>query len=103
MSLPLIITPEAEGDLVDAKAWYDRKREVLGEQFVLCVEAALDHIRRVPAGAREVHPGVRRVVVRRFPYGIFYRVDSDQIAVIAVYHSKRDPRGWQSRASQGPS
>jgi hypothetical protein len=35
--------------------------------------------------------------VRRFPYGVFYRVDSDQIAVLAVYHSKRDPRGWQVR------
>jgi plasmid stabilization system protein ParE len=97
MSLPLIITPEAEEDLAEARAWYERKREGLGEQFVLCVEAALDHIRRVPAAAAEVAPGIRRVVVRKFPYGVFYRVDPDQIAVIAVYHSKRDPRGWQSR------
>ena len=98
MTLPLIITPEAEEDLAEAKAWYDRKREGLGEEFVLCVEAALDHIRRVPAAATQVYPGVRRVVVRRFPYGVFYRVDPDQIAVLAVYHSKRDPRGWQARS-----
>jgi plasmid stabilization system protein ParE len=39
----------------------------------------------------------RRVVVRHFPYGDFYRIDPDQIAILAVYHSKRDPRGWQSR------
>src|SRR5262245_16203267 len=98
MSLPLIITPEAEDDLADAKARYERQRAGLGERFVLCVEAALDHIRRFPQAATEVYPGVRRVVVRRFPYGVFYRVDPDQIAVIAVYHSKRDPRGWQARA-----
>ena len=98
MNLPLIITPEAEADLAEAKAWYERKREGLGEEFILCVEAGLDHIRRAPAAATEVHPGVRRVVVRRFPYGIFYRVDADQIAVLAVYHNKRDPRGWQERA-----
>ena len=98
MTLPLIITPEAEEDLAEARAVYERKREGLGEEFVLCVEAALDHIRRVPAAATEVYPGVRRVVVRRFPYGVFYRVDPDQIAVLAVYHSKWDPRGWQARA-----
>ena len=47
MSLPLIITPEAEEDLAEAKAWYERKREGLGDEFVLCVEEALDRIRRL--------------------------------------------------------
>jgi plasmid stabilization system protein ParE len=97
MNLPLIIRPEAEDDLAEAKDWYERKREGLGEEFLLCVEEALDRIRQIPEGATEVYPGVRRVVVRRFPYGVFYRVEPDQIAVIAVYHSRRDPRGWQAR------
>jgi len=98
MSLPLIVTPAAEADLAEARAWYERKRDGLGAEFVLCVEAGLDHICRAPTAASEVYPGVRRVVVRRFPYGIYYRVDPEQIAVLAVYHSKRDPRGWQHRA-----
>ena len=98
MNLPLLITPEAEQDLADAKAWYDRQRQGLADDFILCVEAALDRIRRLPEGATEVYPGVRRVVIRRFPYGVFYRVDPDQIAVIAIYDCRRDPRGWQERA-----
>jgi toxin ParE1/3/4 len=98
MSLPLIITPEAEEDLADAKAWYERQRAGLGAEFVLCVEEALDRISRLPEAAAEVYPGVRRVLVRRFPYGVFYRIDPDQIAVLAVYHNRRDPRGWQARA-----
>ena len=97
MSLPLIITSAAEEDLAEAKGWYESQREGLGEDFVLCVEEALDRIRRIPEGATEVFQGVRRVVVRRFPYGVFYSVDSDQIAVIAIYNSRRDPGGWQSR------
>ncbi len=97
MDLPLLITPEAEQDLADAKAWYERQRTGLGTRFVLSVEAALDHIRRAPGAGTEVVSGVRRVVVQRFPYGVFYRIDPDQIAILAVYHSKRDPRGWQSR------
>jgi plasmid stabilization system protein ParE len=98
MKLPLIITPEAEADLADAKSWYEKRREGLGDEFVLCVEAGLDHVLRSPSAATEVYPGVRRVVLRRFPYGIYYRIDVDQIAVLAIYHSKRDPRGWQKRA-----
>jgi plasmid stabilization system protein ParE len=98
MSLPLLIIPEAEADIAEARAWYEQQRPGLGEQLVLCVEDALDRIARLPELGTEVFPAVRRVLVRRFPYGIFYRVDPDQIAVIAVYHSKRDPRGWQARA-----
>lgn len=98
MSLPLILTPAAEADIANAKAWYNLQREGLGDEFVLCVEEALARIRRIPEGATEVYPGVRRVVMRRFPYGVFYRIDPDQIGVIAVYHSRRDPRGWQVRA-----
>lgn len=97
MILPLIISPEAEEDIAEAKAWYAKRRTGLGEEFLLCVEEALDRIRAIPEGATEVFPGVRRVVVRRFPYVVIYRVDLDQIGVLAVYHSHRDPRGWQKR------
>jgi hypothetical protein len=84
-------------DLAEATRWYERQHKGLGAEFLLCVEEALDRIRLLPEGYREVGPGVRRVIVRRFPYGLYYRVDPDQIAVIALYHSKRDPRGWKER------
>jgi hypothetical protein len=42
MSLPLLITPQAEDDIAEAKAWYNRKRDWLGQEFLLCVEEALD-------------------------------------------------------------
>lgn len=100
MNLPLIITPEAERDIAEAKAWYDRKRSGLGDSFLLSVEEALDRIRRLPEAGREVFPGVRRVVVRRFPYGVFSRLEPTCIAIIAVYRNLRDPRGWQERASE---
>lgn len=98
MKSPLIVTKEAEEDLAEARSWYHRQRDGLDEEFVLCVEEALDRISRMPEAAEEVYPGVRQVIVRRFPYGVYYKVESTYVAVIAVYHSKRDPRGWQDRA-----
>ena len=97
MTRPLIIRPEAEADLAEARAWYERRRVGLGEEFVRSVEEDLDHIRRVPLAATEVVSGVRRVRLRRFPYAIFSLVEDEYISVIAVYHTWRDPRGWQTR------
>jgi plasmid stabilization system protein ParE len=44
-----------------------------------------------------VHKEARRALTRRFPYGIFYMLDPATIAVIAVFHTSRDPRQWQAR------
>jgi plasmid stabilization system protein ParE len=98
MSLPLIISPEAEDDLASAQAYYEGQREGLGDEFLVCVEEAFEAIQGLP----EVHPKIfqelRRRRAPRFPYAIFYRVDDDQITVVAVCHTSRDPRGWQERA-----
>jgi plasmid stabilization system protein ParE len=98
MNLPLVINPKAEADLDEAKAWYNRQRAGLGDEFLECVDEALGQIRQWPKLSPIVYLGVRRKLVRRFPYGIFFRIDDDQITVVAVYHGKRDPRGWQQRA-----
>ena len=47
---------------------------------------------------RTVHKDVRRAFMRRFPYGVFYRVEEDQIIVVGVFHARRDPKRWQARA-----
>jgi plasmid stabilization system protein ParE len=98
MSRPLIVNPEAEQDLADAKAWYDGQRDGLGDEFLECVGEALDRIRAVPEAHAKVFQELRRRLVRRFPYAVFYRIDDDQVTVVAIYHCRRDPRGWQGRA-----
>jgi hypothetical protein len=55
MKSPLIVTKEAEEDLAEARSWYHRQRDGLDEEFVLCVEEALDRISRMPEAAEEVY------------------------------------------------
>ena len=69
----MIIRPEAEADLVAARAWYEKQREGLGAEFILCVEEALQRIGRMPEMYAVVHRDIRRVLTRRFPYAIYYR------------------------------
>jgi len=100
MNYFLIIRPEAEADLSEAKEWYERQREGLGLDFVLAVEDAFARIRRMPLLHAEIYKRVRRTATRRFPYGIYYRFVEDTVVVVAVMHSRRDPRRWQERADQ---
>lgn len=99
MSRTFIISPEAEEDLADARRWYQERRAGLGDEFLEQVEVAFEHVRRMPLVPTPKYRDVRRVLLKRFPYAIFYLVDDDRITIVAVYHTSRDPRGWQSRVS----
>ena len=98
MNLPLIVNPQAEADLADAKAWYDRQRGGLGDELLECVEETFDQVCRTPELFGKVFQDLRLATIRRFPYVVVYRIDDDQITVVAVYHTRSDPRGWRSRA-----
>ena len=41
---------------------------------------------------------VRKAIVARFPYCVFYREEPSCVRVLAVFHTSRDPSIWQSRA-----
>jgi plasmid stabilization system protein ParE len=97
MILPVILRPDARREFDDAFDWYNLQRPGLGAEFVACVEEAFQQIARAPELRAKVHRNVRRAPVRRFPYSIYYTVEADRISVIAVFHSKRNPRVWQSR------
>lgn len=68
----LLIRPEAEADIEEAYRWYERQRSGLGSDFLLWVEEGHDKIQKNPEMYRVVHRNVRRLLIRRFPYGIFY-------------------------------
>lgn len=97
MSRAFVVRPEAEEDLSEARQWYENRREGLGDEFIDQVDVAFDRIRRMPLVPAPKYKDVRRVLLKRFPYAVFYHVDDNQITIVAVYHTSRDPRGWQSR------
>ncbi|TFH03807.1 MAG: type II toxin-antitoxin system RelE/ParE family toxin, partial [Spirochaetales bacterium] len=44
-----------------------------------------------------VHNGVRRGLMKRFPYQVFFLGDNQRVVVLAVFHAKRNPERWQNR------
>ncbi|MEG4243510.1 type II toxin-antitoxin system RelE/ParE family toxin [Microcoleus sp. MON2_D6] len=97
MSLSIVLRPAAQEEFDEAVDWYEQQSAGLGVEFLNRVEEALDRISATPEACSIVFQEMRRIVVRKFPYLIFYRVEPEQIVVLAIFHSKREPKTWQSR------
>jgi plasmid stabilization system protein ParE len=98
MTVEVRLRPEAEEDLEEAATWYESQRPGLGQQFLDEVLTALATLSELPLGYAVIYRNTRRVWMKRFPFGIFYQVESDGVIVIAIIHGSRHPRRWQGRA-----
>lgn len=85
-------------DLVESATWYEQHQRGWGDVFTVAVEATLEKIRRSPERYVVADEPVRRAMVERFPYGIFYTIEKDCIDVIAIVHTSRDPNVWHRRS-----
>jgi plasmid stabilization system protein ParE len=95
-------TPDADTELAEARQWPFNKKHTIAKtwtrKFMERIDDALSLIVRDPRLYPIVYKTLRRVVVRRFPFAVFYEVMANEIQVIAVFHSRRDPEIWKSRA-----
>jgi toxin ParE1/3/4 len=91
------LRPEAAAEYIAQRHWYESKRAGLGDDFERCVESALKKALRSPDLYPVVFRDVRRVLVRRFPFGIFYVPTDEGITVIAIFNCARAPAVWKSR------
>lgn len=97
MKLPVVWLPEADAELKKAVAWYAEIRRELGDRFARAVDEAVEAIASNPLHFAIVEKVRRRAGVHRFPYGIFFVIETDRIVVIACFHGKRNPRRWKTR------
>ncbi|HVK86244.1 MAG TPA: type II toxin-antitoxin system RelE/ParE family toxin [Kofleriaceae bacterium] len=96
------LAPAARAELDAAIDQYELARAGRGRRFAAAVERAVRLIARFPMAApayRRVHSkyGVRRRVVRGFPFVLAYRVLDDRIRIDAVAHMRRQPNYWHRR------
>jgi plasmid stabilization system protein ParE len=97
VSRALIVTPEAEADILDGFRSYEEKQLGLGTRFMGEIEQSLNRIAPNPYQYEEVEPDIRRAVVHTFPYLVFYTYDADAVHVLAVIHGSQDPAYIKAR------
>jgi plasmid stabilization system protein ParE len=90
----VLIEPEAEAEIEAAALWYQTEAPGLGNEFTRAVLAAVAVLGRNPYAFAVVYGSVRRIHLRRFPFSLFYEIDTDQVAVTACLHQHRDPETW---------
>lgn len=97
MNRKVRLTEEADRHLTAAALWYERQRSDLGCDFLDEALTALPLLAEHPLKYPVVHRDIRRAPMRRFPYGIYFRVERSQLVVVAVIHARRRPVRWRSR------
>jgi hypothetical protein len=92
--------PEVEADVQNTYDWYEEQLNGLGEDFLLSVDAAVNAIQRKPELNEVIYQGIRKMKVKRFPFGVFYLMDKNILTIIAIVHLSRHPRTWKMRAKK---
>jgi plasmid stabilization system protein ParE len=90
-----VFLPEAEREMLEAALYYQSQATRLGIDFLSEVERAVQSIAESPDTWPVLEGEVRRRLIRRFPLGVLYRVEPEEIVVIAVAHLRRKPCYWK--------
>lgn len=98
MPVSLILTEKAEEDLDDAYHWYEEQEPGLGKEVIRCIDAKIANINRHPLHHLVVQSeNVRRALVSRFPFSIYFEIEEGLITIFAILHQRRSPDYWKSR------
>ncbi len=89
--------PEAEEEFELAVAYYDESAPGLGFDFAAEVGEAIERAIAMPFAWPQVEAEIRRVLVRRFPFGVLYARRDDRTFILAVMHLRREPGYWLHR------
>lgn len=94
------VHPEACRKLLEAIDYYNGIEPGLGASFLAEIESAVSLVEEFPALWVEIGNGIRRCLVRRFPYAVLYSVEAGRVFILAFMHTRRKPGYWFSRRKQ---
>jgi plasmid stabilization system protein ParE len=93
--------PEALQEYIEATNYYREISPSLSNAFVMEVENSINQILLYPQAWQPLDDGVRRCLVKRFPFGIYYTVEDNKFFTIqAVMHLSRKPGYWKERTAK---
>ena len=84
--------PLATGEMIDAARFYSSRLKQLGPEFLDEIERSVESILTDPGRFAVIDNEIRLFPMRRFPYGIYYRVLDDDVRILVVKHHNRHPK-----------
>lgn len=96
------VHPKAQDELLESVLWYNIRKPRLGNEFFDTISSVIDQIsqnpKQFPYLTNEKQIQVK--VVKRFPFSVIFKVEADQLLILAVAHNKRKPNYWIKRKSK---
>lgn len=89
--------PDADAEFLAAIDWYEDRAVGLGADFAVEIQAGIQRAVAMPEAWPRMGGDVRRVLIRRFPYGVVYALREEGLLVLAVMHLRRSPGYWRER------
>ncbi|MES2938067.1 MAG: type II toxin-antitoxin system RelE/ParE family toxin [Pseudomonadota bacterium] len=94
----LLYHPSAAQEISDAAVLYESKAVGLGTAFLEQVDAAAEKLLRDPQRWPVIEHDIRRIMLKRFPFGIYFRIADDTVRVLTLKHHRQHPGyGMQRR------
>lgn len=93
----IVFLDPAKAEMADAAEYYEAQADGLGFDFLAEVKRAIEHVKEFPESGQILRSGIRRRLVRRFPFGVLYRIDEEETVLVAVMHLRRRPDYWVER------
>jgi plasmid stabilization system protein ParE len=84
----------AELEMLDAAHYYELQAAGLGLDFLDKIDSAIQDITEDPMRWPVIRSHIRRRLIHRFPYGLIYRIDPDEVLILATMHLHRHPDYW---------
>jgi plasmid stabilization system protein ParE len=89
--MKIIVLPSAKDDLADGFDFYENQGAGLGVYFMESLFSDIDSL-RLYGGIHQKVFGYHRLLSKRFPYAVYYSLDSETLLVQAVLDCRRDPQ-----------
>ena len=90
----VILTQAARKELIEGQDWYEGEAIGLGRRFRREIDALVERMRENPWQFPTVFKGIRRALLRHFPYSLFFVVEQDALIVIACFSCQPRPFAW---------
>lgn len=93
------ILDEAEQDLIDGFRFYNLQEVGLGAYFLDSLFSDIDSL-HLYAGIHSVQSGYHRLLSKRFPFAVYYEVETETVNVWAVLDCRQDPAKIAARLAE---
>ena len=97
MKYSLLVSEMAYEDAIVIFDWYEEKLSGLGDRFINEPEVAKTDLLNNPLAFAKWNKSIRRMVMRKFPYKLFYKIYEDEILILAIIHARRSNRYLKRR------